>query len=161
MKKNLLLLLLAGLMLASCDTEFSFVPRKGGKYVPFEEETEEEEAGQDDTELITCTYNFYFSYSHTSRYDEVLKKEVSTPLLTLKDVPMFSPLGVDKIVAIDTKEELLALAATKGFVVDETFNKFLGYSDKTVCLDEEGLWNFATDTKQSAIINLYGVWVAE
>ena len=161
MKKNLLLLLLAGAMLVGCESEFSFIPRKGGKYVPFDEETDEEEQGQDETELITCTYNFYFSYSHTSRYDEVLGKEVSTPLLTLKDVPMFTPLGADKIATIDTKEELIALAAEKGFVVDTTFDKFLGYSDKTVCLDEEGLWNFATDTKQQAIINLYGVWVSE
>ena len=66
MKKNILLLLLAGFMLAGCESEFTFTPRKGGKYVPFEEETDEEEQGQDDTELINCNYNFYFSYSHTS-----------------------------------------------------------------------------------------------
>ena len=160
MKKNILLLLLACAMLVGCESEFSFTPRKGGKYVPFEEETDEEEQGQDDTELITCTYNFYFSYSHTSRYDEVLKKDVATPLLTLKDKPMFSPLGAMPE-QLNTKEKMLALAAEKEFTVDDTFDKFLGFSYNTVCLDEEGLWNFATDTKQQAIINLYGIWVSE
>ena len=37
MKKNILLLLLASALLAGCATEFSYIPRKGGKYVPFEE----------------------------------------------------------------------------------------------------------------------------
>ena len=159
MKKNILLLLLAGSLLAGCATEFNFIPRKGGKYVPFDEETEEEEeAGQE--EVITCTYNFYFSYSHTSHFDEVLRKDVATPLLTLKDKPMFSPLG-SVPEELSTKEKMLAKAGEKEFVVDETFDKFLGFSYYTVCLDESGLWNFATDTKQQAIINLYGVWVSE
>ena len=79
---------------------------------------------------------------------------------------MFYPLVKDDVAlakyqTIDTKEELLAKAIEKGFDVDATFDKFLGYSDKSVCLDEEGLWDINTDTKQSAIINLYGVWVSE
>ena len=165
MKKNILLLLLAGFMLAGCETEFNFVPRKGGKYVPWEEE-QEEEAAQEEEELITCTYNFYFSYSHTTKYDEVLKKDVASPILTIKDVNMFKALKSDETAAakyatIDTKDEVLAKAAEKGFVIDPTFDKFLGFSDKSVCLDEEGLWDFDKDTKQSAIINLYGVWVSE
>ena len=165
MKKNLLLLLLAGAMLAGCESEFSFVPRKGGKYVPFEEETDEEEAAEQG-EIITCTYYIYLSYSHTTKHDELLDKDVSSPIDIIRDVNMFAPLATDaaaaaRIALYDTKEELIDIAADQGFVIDDTFDKFLGFSDKTVCLDEEGLWNFATDTKQSAIINLYGVWVSE
>ena len=160
MKKNILLLLLAGSLLAGCEAEFSFIPRQGGKYVPFEEEEDEPEVPVDETEFITCTYNFYFSYSHTTKYDEVLKKDVASPILTLRDKPMFSPLGATPT-EVDSKEKLLALAATKEFTVDETFNKFLGFSYYTVCLDEEGIWDFTKDTKQQAIINLYGVWVSE
>ena len=161
MKKNLLLLLLASALLAGCESEFSFTPRKGGKYVPFEEQQDEEEAAEDDS--ITCTYNFFFSYSHTTKYDEVLKKDVSCPIFTLRDVAMFSPLGACPQ-ELDTKEELVALATSKGFPVEtfdtETFDTFIGFSFNTVCLDEDGLWNFATDTKQQAIINLYGIWVS-
>ena len=159
MKKNILLLLLSSALLAGCASEFNFTPRKGGKYVPFEEQ-EDEESQEEETELITCTYNFYFSYSHTTKYDEVLKKDVASPLLVLRDKPMFSPLGATPT-EVDSKEKLLALAAEKEFVVDETFNKFLGFSYYTVCLDEEGIWDFTKDTKQQAIINLYGVWVSE
>jgi hypothetical protein len=159
MKKNILLLLLASALLAGCATEFSFTPRKGGKYVPFEEETDEESA-EEEEELVTCTYNFYFSYSHTSHYDEVLQKDVATPLLTLRDKPMFTPLGAVPE-ELNTKEKMLNEAGKKGFVVDDTFDKFLGFSYYTVCLDEEGLWDFTKDTKQQAIINLYGIWVSE
>ena len=158
MKKNILLLLLASFMLAGCETEFNFIPRKGGKYVPFEEQTDEEQAAEEET--VTCTYNFFFSYSHTTKYNEVLKKDVSCPILTLRDKPMFSPLGaIPEEVA--TKDKMLALAATNEFVVDETFDKFLGFSYNTVCLDENGIWDFTKDTKQQAIINLYGIWVSE
>ena len=47
MKKNILLLLLSSALLAGCATEFSYIPRKGGKYVPFEEETDEEALSTD------------------------------------------------------------------------------------------------------------------
>ena len=158
MKKNILLLLLASCMLAGCETEFSFTPSHGGKYVPFDEQTDEEETQEE--EVITCTYNFFFSYSHTTKYDYVLKKDVSSPILTLRDRPMFSPLGaIPQEVA--TKDKMIYLAQSNGFVVDNTFDKFLGFSYNTVCLDEEGIWDFTKDTKQQAIINLYGIWVSQ
>ena len=161
MKKNILLLLLAGFLLAGCSSELGYTPRNGGKYVPWEEE-EEDEPGEDDT--VTCTYQFFFSYSHTTKYDEVLKKDVSCPIFTLHDQPMFTPIGACPA-QIDTKEELIALVKQKGYPEEtldtETFDKFLGFSYNTVCLDETGLWNFASDTKQQAIISLYGIWVSE
>ena len=158
MKKNILLLILSSALLAGCATEFNFIPRKGGKYVPFEEEKDEEAAEVDDT--VTCTYNFYFSYSHTTKYDEVLKKDVNSPILTLRDKPMFSPLGAVPE-EVSSKEKMIALATQNGFTFDDTFDKFIGFSYNTVCLDETGLWDFANDTKQQAIINLYGIWVSE
>ena len=160
MKKNILLLLLAGSLLAGCEAEFSFIPRQGGKYVPFEEEEDEPEVPVDETEFITCTYNFYLSYSHTTVYDEVLQKDVSSPLLTLRDQKMFYPLGAVPE-ELNTEQKIKDLADDRGFVLDPTFDKFLGFSYNTVCLDESGLWDFTKDTKQQAIINLYGIWVAE
>lgn len=161
MKKNLLLLLLAGFLLAGCATEAGYTPSRGGKYVPWEEEEDEEEA-VDDT--VTCTYHFFFSYSHTSIYDEVLKKDVSHPILTLRDVPMFTPLGAMPS-EIDTKDELIKAVKDEGYpestIDTETFDKFIGFSYNTVCLDESGLWDFTKDTKQQAIINLYGIWVSQ
>jgi len=160
MKKNLLLLLLAGFMLAGCESEYSYTPKHGGKYVPWEEE-EDEEAAPEPEEKFSCVYKFYFSYSHSSKYDEVLGKEVATPIIPpITHEDMFVPLGACPE-EIDTKEELLKIAADEGIAVDETFNKFLGFSQYTVCLDEEGLWDFTKDTKQQAIINLYGIWVSE
>ena len=163
MKKNILLLLLLGVMLTGCEKEFNFYPRKGGKYVPWEEE-KEEESQEEEGELITCTYNFYFSYTRTTKYDEVLKKDVASPVLTVRDVNMFAPLGKAPE-AIDTGDKLKAKAIEKGLIsaesFDSTFSKFLGYSYYSLCLDEEGLWNFESDMKQQAIINLYGVWVSE
>ena len=158
MKKNLLLLLLAGFMLAGCESEYSYTPSHGGKYVPWDEE--EDEPIPEEEEIITCTYKFYFSYAHSSRYDEVLGKEVATPIHTEPDVNMFEPLGVIPE-ELNTTAKIVALAEELGFAIDPTFDKFLGFSQYTVCLDEEGIWNFETDTKQQAIINLYGIWVSE
>ena len=161
MKKNILLLLLAGLFLAGCASESVYTPKNGGKYVPFEEEEDEEEA-EDDT--VTCTYQFFFSYSHTTMYDEVYKKDVSCPILVLREKEMFKPLG-SVPEEVNTKEKVIALAKAKGYpeasLDTETFSKFLGFSYNTVCLDESGLWDFASDTKQQAIISLYGIWVSE
>ena len=158
MKKNILLLLLGACMLAGCKGEFTYNPTHGGKYVPWDEEEDEPE--QEEEEFITCTYQFYFSYSHSSSYNEILGKDVITPILTLKDKPMFEPLGAVPS-EVSTKEKMLAIAEEKGFIVDSTFEKFLGFSQYTVCLDEEGIWDFTKDTKQQAIISLYGVWVSE
>ena len=43
MKKNILLLLLASFMLAGCQGEYSYNPKHGGKYVPWDEEEDEPE----------------------------------------------------------------------------------------------------------------------
>lgn len=158
MKKNILLLLLAGGLLAGCESEFIYNPTHGGKYVPWDEQEDEPE--EEEEEFITCTYQFYFSYSHSSHYDEILGRDVVTPILTLKDKPMFEPLGAIPE-EVSTKEKLLAIASKRGFHVDATFEKFIGFSQYTVCLDEEGIWDFTKDTKQQAIISLYGVWVSE
>lgn len=159
MKKNLLLLLLAGFMLAGCESEYSYTPKHGGKYVPWEEE--EDEPIPEVDEKFSCVYKFYFSYSHSSAYNYITGRDEATPIIPpITHEDMFVPLGACPE-EIDTKEELLALAESEGFAVDETFNKFLGFSQYPVCLDEEGLWDFTKDTKQQAIINLYGVWVSE
>ena len=161
MKKKLLLLLLAGAFLAGCASEASYVPKNGGKYVPWEEE-EDSEPAEDDS--VTCTYYFYFSYSHTTLYDEVLKKDVATPIYILRDVDMFKPLG-QMPDQVNTTDKMLSLFTQKGYSLStldtDTFGKFIGFSYNTVCLDESGLWDFTTDIKQQAIVSLYGIWVSE
>ena len=159
MKKNLLLLLLAGFMLVGCESEYSYTPKHGGKYVPWEEE-EDEEAAPEEEEKFSCVYKFYFSYSHSSRYDEVLGKELATPIYEKTHEDMFAPLKAIPE-EINTEQKIKDLANDLGFTIDPTFNKFLGFSQYTVCLDEEGIWDFTKDTKQQAIINLYGIWVSE
>ena len=165
MKKNILLLLLAGAMLVGCESEFSFTPRKGGKYVPFEEETDEEEQGQDDTELITCTYNFYFSYSHTTKYNPETRKDEDKPILSF-EAPMLEALGKvpDQLAGSDGKvdvQKVKDLGAPLGFSVDPAFPKFMGFSFHGLCLDASDIWDFTKDYKQVAVVTLYGIWYSD
>ena len=162
MKKSLLLMLTSCFVLSGCAfldkiTAF-FKPNStnNGEEVPFEEVPFD----QPKDTTTTCTYQFFLSYSHTSRFDPVLNAEVATPLYVLKDVPMLLPLGALPE-EINTKDKILALADKKGFVYDPAFDTFLGFSHSTICLDEEGLWDFSKDYRQLATINLYGVWVSE
>ena len=43
---------------------------------------------------------------------------------------------------------------------DPLYPVFLGYSEYPSSIDEEHLWNFETDYKQSNILSLYGIWVS-
>ena len=162
MKKKFLLLLVSCFALSGCN----FFEKIFGK----KEEVPHEEVpfdGGGDTPggggggyVSTCTYRFFLSYSHTSKYDVVLGAEVASPLFILKDVIMLEPLGAVPE-ALSTKEKVLALAEQKGFAYDPAFDKFLGFSHSTVCLDEEGLWDFSKDYLKIATVDLYGVWVSE
>lgn len=165
MKKSALLLLLASVFaLAGCESSSRYYPSHGGTYV----EPPKEEGGgggeeEGDDELL-CTYSFYFSYNSTSKYNPVTNKDEDAPILTF-EAPMLKPLGyIPEEIASDgaiSKDKVLALGTAKGFSVDPTFDKFLGFSFNGVCLDESGLWDFTTDYKQLAVVTLYGVWVSE
>lgn len=126
-------------------------------YDPSEEEEEEE--------VLMCTYRLYFSYSYTTKYNPITKKDEDCPLLSFS-APMLSPLGhapeeiadgTDNTKVSETK--VRALGAEKGFVVDPAFPNFLGFSAYGLCLSTSQLWDFTTSYKQQPVINLYGIWV--
>ena len=163
MKKIPLLMLLASLFaLAGCDSVSRYYPSHGGNYVKPPEEEEHHEEEEEDDELL-CTYSIYFSYNSTTKYNPVTNKDEDSPILSFT-APMLKALGqVPSEVATDGKVDetkVLALGAAKGFSVDPTFPKFLGFSFNGACLDESGLWDFTKDYKQLAVVTLYGVWVS-
>ena len=160
MKKSLILLLASCFALGGCDFMDKVKSIFNGGSTKHEEVPYDNVPGGDSEYVTTCTSQFYLSYSHTSKYDLVVGAEINTPLFVLKDVPMLKPLGVIPE-EVSTKEKVLALAEEKGFSYDPAFDKFLGFSKSTVCLDEEGLWDFSKDYRQLATITLYGVWVSE
>lgn len=162
MKKTKLLLLLASsFMLAGCSAGEYFYPKNGGNWVapPVKE--------GEDVEIMT-TYNIYFSYWTTTKYNEYLDKDEDSPILTFQH-PMLKPLGkAPSEIAVDGSEDpnaidkakVLALGEAKGYTPDPYYNKFLGFSFNGACLDETGLWDFTKDFKEGmATLTLFGVWV--
>ena len=124
---------------------------------PAEEEEEEEE-------VLMCTYRIYFSYSHTTKYNPVTKKDEDAALLSFA-APMLSPLGkAPEEIALasdNTKvdaSKVIALGTAAGYEVDPAFPNFLGFSAFTVCLSTDQIWDFTKDYKQQAVVSLYGVW---
>lgn len=158
MKKKLLLLLASIFLLAGCQSLERYYPSHGGRYVP-EPTEEEKKPEEEEDEDLQCTYNFYFSYSATTKYNPFTNKDEDSPILSFKH-SMLKPLG-SKPTEVDSEEKVKALGAKLGFEVDPAFPKFLGFSFNGVCLDEEGLWKFDTDYKQLAVVTLYGIWVSE
>ena len=43
---------------------------------------------------------------------------------------------------------------------DPLYPTFLGYSEYSSSIDEDHIWDFAKDYKQSNILKLYGIWVS-
>ena len=83
------------------------------------------------------TINFYLDYSHS---DE--------PIYTMRWY-MLEPLGSCPAEAVLTDAD----------APDPLYPTFLGYSEFSSSIDEDHIWNFATDYKQSNVLNLYGIWV--
>ena len=134
MKKSKLFLvsLLALPLLTSCTESIINLHRAyPGDPVEQKEQYEEEK---------NMTVNFYLDYSHSEE-----------PIYTMKWY-MLKPLGEEpagaKKALEDNKDKH-----------DELYPDFLGWSEYSSSLDESKLWNFATDYKQSNILNLYGIWV--
>ena len=185
--KKLVLLLSALFLLGGCSQEFiresSYNPTGGADYNPaLDPEYNpgggggeegggsggggEVTPGEDDEEEPTCTYNIYFSYSHTSKYNPSTKKDEDCPIVLIENAPMLKALGsVPEAIAnanggVD-KEKVLSLGAAKGFSVDPAFPNFMGFSFHGLCLDSSDLWDFAKDYKQQAVVTLYGIWYSD
>ena len=85
------------------------------------------------------TVNFYLDYSHS---DE--------PIYSMRWY-MLEPLGECPAEAkLDDSK-----------AADPLYPVFLGYSEYPSAIDEDLIWNFSTDYKQSNVLNLYGIWVAK
>ena len=85
------------------------------------------------------TVNFYLDYTHS---DE--------PLFSMRWY-MLEPLG--------ECPEQANLDDSKA--PDPLYPKFLGYSEFSSSIDEDHIWNFEHDYKQSNILNLYGIWASK
>lgn len=160
MKKQILLLLASMFMLAGCTYNESYYPSQGGNYVPKPEDSEGGGGEQEEEEDVPmCTYNFFFSFSATTKYNPFSNKDEDAPILSFTHA-MLKPLGAIPE-AVNTTAKVEALGNSLGFEKDPTFPTFIGFSFNGVCLDESGLWNYETDYKQLAVVNLYGIWVSE
>ena len=164
MKK--LLLIIPTFLLAGCVTDLEYVPSYNPTYTvdPEKDDTSKQEEESEDDEL-KCTYHFYFSYSHTTMYSTITGKDEDSPIYSCTH-SMLSPLGACPE-EVSSESAVIALGAKYGFSKDPAFKTFLGFSYNGVMTvlsgeskDDAGkLWDFTTDYKQQAIINLYGIWV--
>jgi len=191
--KKLVLLLASLFLLGGCSSEFvkefSYTPKAGLDYDPALDPDAGNEGGgseqggsqggegggqqgggeqsgdEDGEEKLMCTYNIYFDYSHTTKYNPVTKKDEDCPILTF-EAPMLEPYGkvpeaiADNGVLSETKFKQKA-HDDFGFDPDPTFPKFLGLSFHGLCLDSSDLWDFTKDYKQLAVVTLYGVWYSD
>ena len=188
--KKLVLLLASLFLLGGCTTEFvresTYTPTGGADYNPAldpdynsggsgekdggeqggggqegggGEQGGDQDEGED--EKLMCTYNIYFSYSHTTKYNATTKKDEDSPILSF-EAPMLEPLGkIPEEIAENnavSEAKVKALGAEKGFSVDPAFPSFLGFSFHGLCLDSSDIWDFTKDYKQLAVVTLYGIW---
>jgi len=175
MKNKFLIAILSALFLGGCTYNIDYTPSHGGKYDYSKEDEEETEEAE---EVLYATYNFYFSYSNSTYFDSAIQKNVKCPIYSVV-VPMMEPMGKcpadldadpglsGEPARANRQAKIEAIAATKGaeygitFEVDPTFNKFVGFSYTGAAAFESNLWDFSKDYVQSAVVNLYGVWVSE
>ena len=138
MKKKLLSLLVLPL-LASCSGSTTYKPRYA---YPGPEPKE-----------FDMTVNFFLDYSHSTEWqiDPETGKviDVETPIYTMRWY-MLEPLGTCPTEALLDNSK----------APDSNYPIFLGYSEVPTCLDEDQIWKFESDYKQSNVLNLYGIWVS-
>lgn len=176
MKKRLLTILLSAIFLGGCTYNVDYTPKHGGTY-DYSKDAEDE--GEEQEEVLYATYNFYFSYSNSTYFDSATQKNVKCPIYSVV-VPMMEPMGscpseldadpglTGETARANRQSKIEALAAAEAakheglsFEVDPTFPKFIGFSATGVAAFESNLWDFSKDYIQSAVVNLYGVWVSE
>ncbi len=191
--KKLVLLLASLFLLGGCSSEFikefSYTPKGGLDYNPALDPDAGKEGGSDqggdqggegggqqgggdqsgdegeEEDKLMCTYNIYFDYSHTTKYNPTTKKDEDCPILSF-EAPMLEPYGkVPEEFAENgefSKTKFTTYAHDNfGFDPDPTFPKLLGLSFHGLCLDSSDLWDFTKDYKQLAVVTLYGVWYSD
>jgi len=155
MKKKVLLLLALPL-LVSCSGSKTYVPKRsypGPDPKPFD-----------------MTVNFFLDYSHSTEWQIIVDEngkekvvDVETPIYTMRWY-MLEPIGVcpEEVTAKIDLYSKNQYVDDKGRKIekDDLYPHFLGFSDISSAIDEDLIWNFETDYRQTNIVNLYGVWVA-
>ena len=137
MKKKLLFLSALLPLLAGCATSSiytSVFPYPG----------EDPEIKEED-----MTVNFYFSNIYSDN-----------PIFSMRWY-MLEPLESCPSEANLSDANLINKLKEEGIFADELYPVFIGYSEYSSSIDEDHLWDFATDFKQSNVLNLYGIWVSK
>lgn len=129
--KKKLLLLLTLPLLASCSGSYEYTPKY--EYPGEDEIPVEPEIKEED-----MTVNFYKDNTE------------DTPLYSMRWY-MLEPLGECPTEAVLSDAD----------APDPLYPTFLGYSEFSSSIDEDHIWDFAKDYKQSNILNLYGIWVSK
>ena len=137
MKKKLLLLATLIPLISGCTFSHTY---SGPVAYPAEELPAEEKQ----TNMIV---EFYYDYSH-AYYN--IKTGESDAFYTMRWYSL-TPLGTIPEQAVLTDAD----------AKDPLYPTFLGYSAVSTCMDESLIWDFATDTYESNILRLYGVWVSK
>ena len=188
--KKIALLLASLFLLGGCSQEFvresTYTPTGGADYNPAldpdynsggdsgqggdtpsggGDQSGDQSGDESGDEKLMCTYNIYFSYSHTSKYNPETKKVEDCPILSF-EAPMLEPLGsVPTAIAGENgkvdKDKVITEGGKLGFTVDPAFPKFLGFSFHGLCLDDSDIWDFTKDYKQLAVVTLYGIWYSD
>lgn len=160
-KKLIPFMFLASILLSACSMSETYIPKRGGSvsFNPDQSDVSSEitstdtsltsGGGRDDEEEEKNTViEFYFSNTYSE-----------TPIFSI-DWYMLKPLGSIPE-EVSTTEKVKALGQQAGYVIDDRFPTFIGFSFYSTCLDEEKLWDFSKDYKQQAVTCLYGIWVSE
>ena len=127
-------------LFVSCTSVSSYTPRVPYPGIPDDPGGGEGGGGGPDIpEEYNMTVNFYLNYSNS---DE--------PYYTMEWYSLV-PLG-------SCPDEAKLDSVTPP---DPLYPNFLGYSEYPSSIDDSHLWNFETDSKQSNILSLYGIWVSD
>lgn len=147
MKKTKLLLLALTLpLLAGCNSSEIYRPIHP---YPGTVDVIDGEAKEDEYTEFNMTVYFYLDYSHSDN--------------PVYEMPwyMLKPLGECPAEADLSKSTVIDTLKEKKIVHDELYPTFIGYSEYSSSIDEDHIWKFETDYKQSNILRLYGIWVKE
>ena len=129
-------------LMIACASSSTYVPKHSYPGDPIHgdhsggEGSQGGEGGEEREENMTV--NFYLDFSHSDEPIYSMSWYMLTPLEKCPEQAVLS----DKDAA------------------DPLYSKFLGYSEYPSSIDEDKLWNFETDYKQSNVLNLYGIWVS-
>ena len=150
MKKKLILLplLILPMLVVGC-TSKAYSPKLPYPGIP--DDPGGGGGGGEDPDVPTefnMVVRFYLSYSNS---DELL---CSMEWYSLRPI-------TNENVPAEAKAYVAGTNYKNNGAPDDLYPVFLGWSEYPSSIDEEKLWDFENDYKQSNILSLYGIWVSE